>query len=196
MSALHSDVSRVGGNTSSSGPWTNRRLYLNYSSGLATLTAVKINFQFTNFLRPGMSVDVNRQSIKCDEKTHPQLAKEVLHLYNRPQNKNKSKVYICGYFLQAKCNHLSISTSNLRSHVVTLTYFWWSKWSTTLEPERELLTNTNTWLTHAKLKKERGNVAQDILKCYYDHEWHSKIHLCGYCDYFSRFSANVRSHVA
>ena len=53
------------------------------------------------------------------KQTDPQLAKEVLALYNRPQNKKKQEVHLCGHFVRGKCHYSSISTAHVKSHMST-----------------------------------------------------------------------------
>ena len=127
----------------------------------------------------------------------PQLAKEVLALYKRPQNKKKQKVHLCGHFVRGKCQYLSISTSHVKCHMA-------NKHSRTLPMikivgypgERERTRHSYDQMTYAELKSKRSKVADEVLKYYYDHNCPGKVHLCGSCDFFSYASSVVRGHVA
>ena len=131
------------------------------------------------------------------KQTDPQLAKEVLALYKRPQNKKKQKVHLCGHFVRGKCQYLSTNTGNVKTHMA-------SRHSRTLPMikivgypgERAKFSYEYEKMTYAELKRKRSNVADEVLKCYYDHNCRHKVHLCGACDYFSKVARHVRDHVA
>ena len=131
------------------------------------------------------------------KKTQPPFAERVLALYKRPQNRNKAKVHLCGYFVQGKCEYISTNTVSVQQHMI-------NKHSRVLPMvkvvgypgTRERIRYEYEQMTSAQLKKERGTVAKDVLKCYYDHNCQNKIYLCGSCDYFSHLPVSVRYHVA
>ena len=131
------------------------------------------------------------------KKTDPQLAEEVLTVYKRPQNKSKQKVHLCGHFVRGKCQYLSTNTGNVKTHMA-------SRHSRTLPMikivgypgERAKFSYEYEKMTYAELKRKRSNVADEVLKCYYDHNCRHKVHLCGSCDYFSKDAGQVRDHVA
>ena len=130
------------------------------------------------------------------KQTDLQLAEEVLALYKRPQNENK-RVHLCGHFSRGKCQYFSISTSGVKMHMAR-------KHSRTLPMikivgypgERERTHHEYEQVTYVELKSMRSNVADEVLKYYYENNFRGKVHLCGSCDHFSKDARHVRDHVA
>ena len=152
--------------------------------------------QYPGF-RDGKTNDFVTKSYSQLKQTDPQLAGEVLAVFKRPQNKLKQNVHLCGHFVRGKCQYLSTNTSHVKSHMAR-------KHSRTLPMikivgypgEREKTYHEYEQMTYAELKSKRSNVADEILKCYYHHNFRAKVHLCGSCDYFSYNSCRVLNHVA
>ena len=131
------------------------------------------------------------------KQTDPQLAKEVLALYKRPQNKKKQKVHLCGHFDRGKCQYLSTNTGHVKSHMA-------KKHSRALPMikivgcpgVKEKTYYKYEQMTYAEVKSKRSNLADEVLKYYYENKFRGKVHLCGSCDYFSYSGQAVRDHIA
>ena len=131
------------------------------------------------------------------KQTDPQLAKEVLALYQRPQNKKKQKVHLCGHFHRGKCQYFSTNSGNVKGHMAR-------KHSRTLpmikivgySGERAKISYEYEEMTYAELKSKKSILADQVLKYYYHYNCQRKVHLCGSCDYFSYNGHNVHDHVA
>ena len=48
---------------------------------------------------------------------HPELAKKVLNLYNDRKKKCKSNIYLCGLYLQGKCEYISYLSTKAKLHM-------------------------------------------------------------------------------
>ena len=131
------------------------------------------------------------------ERDWPPVAKEVLALYTRPQNKKKQKVHLCSHFALGKCNYFSTSTSAMKMHMTR-------RHSKTLPMikiigypgQSEKTSHTYQHMTWAELKRERSEVADEILKYYYENNYRGKVHLCGSCNFYSYNGTVVLTHVA
>ena len=129
--------------------------------------------------------------------TDPQLAEEVLALYTRPQNKKKLKVHLCGHYVRGKCQYFSISTARVESHMARHHARVLPMIKIVGYPgERERTFYKYEQMTYAELKSKKSDVADEVLKYYYDHNCQRKVRLCGSCDYFSYCGKAVRYHVA
>ena len=131
------------------------------------------------------------------KKTDPKLADEVLALYTRPQNKKKQKVHLCGYFVRGKCQYFSTNTGCVKSHmarnhsrtlpIIKIVGYPGTRGKTFYQYDQ---------MTYAELKSKKSDVADEVLKYYYDRNCRQKVHLCGACDYFSYNGKAVLGHIA